>query len=115
MDPFCLIARRLIRLPIRSIPRSSTIRTTPDVPSTSRLYVPGLRFHRSLAFGDWNPVFQGERMTALLDRLTHHCHIFELNGESCRFRDSMKAKKERKDAEGRGRTILPPLPRVAII
>jgi DNA replication protein DnaC len=49
----------------------------------------------NLAFGDWGQVFQGERMTAaLLDRLTHRCHIFEMNGESYRFRESMKAKKE---------------------
>ena len=45
----------------------------------------------NLAFGDWGQVFQGERMTAaLLDRLTHRCHIFEMNGESYRFRESMK-------------------------
>src|SRR5437868_6952349 len=50
----------------------------------------------NLAFGDWGQVFQGERMTAaLLDRLTHRCHIFELNGQSYRFRESMKAKKEK--------------------
>ena len=49
----------------------------------------------NLAFSDWGQVFQGERMTAaLLDRLTHHCHIFEMNGESYRFKESMKAKKE---------------------
>jgi DNA replication protein DnaC len=33
---------------------------------------------------------------ALLDRLCHHCHIFEMNGESYRFRESMKSKKNRK-------------------
>ncbi len=45
----------------------------------------------NLGFGDWGQIFQGERMTAaLLDRLTHHCHIFEMNGESYRFRESMK-------------------------
>ena len=45
----------------------------------------------NLAFSDWGQVFQGERMTAaLLDRLTHRCHIFEMNGESYRFRESMK-------------------------
>ena len=50
----------------------------------------------NLAFGDWGQVFQGERMTAaLLDRLTHRCHIFEMNGESYRFRESMKAKKDK--------------------
>lgn len=48
----------------------------------------------NLPFGDWAQVFQGERMTAaLLDRLTHRCHVFEMNGESYRFRESMKAKK----------------------
>ena len=51
----------------------------------------------NLAFGDWVQVFQGERMTAaLLDRLTHRCHIFEMNGESYRFRESMKTKKVKK-------------------
>jgi DNA replication protein DnaC len=51
----------------------------------------------NLPFSEWNQVFQGERMTgALVDRLTHHCHIFEMNGESYRFRESMKAKKSRK-------------------
>jgi DNA replication protein DnaC len=48
----------------------------------------------NLAFSDWGQIFQGERMTAaLLDRLTHHCHIFEMNGESYRFKESMKDKK----------------------
>jgi DNA replication protein DnaC len=49
-----------------------------------------------LGFDDCSQVFQGERMTAaLLDRLTHRCHIFEMNGESYRFRESLKAKKDR--------------------
>lgn len=49
----------------------------------------------NLAFSEWGQVFQGERMTAaLLDRLTHRCHIFEMNAESYRFRESVKAKKE---------------------
>jgi DNA replication protein DnaC len=51
----------------------------------------------NLAFSEWVQVFQGERMTAaLLDRLTHRCQIFEMNGESFRFRESMKGKKARK-------------------
>jgi len=50
----------------------------------------------NLPFGEWNQIFQGERMTAaLLDRLCHHCHIFEINGESYRFRESMRAKKSK--------------------
>lgn len=51
----------------------------------------------NLAFSEWSQVFQGERMTAaLLDRLTHRCRIFEMNGESFRFRQSMKEKQQRK-------------------
>lgn len=48
----------------------------------------------NLPFSEWQQVFQGERMTAaLLDRLTHHCEIFEMNGESYRFRESMKGRR----------------------
>jgi DNA replication protein DnaC len=55
----------------------------------------------NLAFSEWGQVFQGDRMTAaLLDRLTHRCHIFEMNGESYRFRESMKAKKEKDPRKG---------------
>lgn len=51
----------------------------------------------NLPFGEWGQVFQGERMTAaLLDRLTHRCHIFEMAGESYRFREAMKEKGKRK-------------------
>lgn len=54
----------------------------------------------NLAFSDWQQIFQGEHMTAaLLDRLTHRCHIFEMNGESYRFRESMKQKKNKKEQE----------------
>ena len=35
-----------------------------------------------------------ETFIPLLDRLTHRCHIFEMNGESFRFRESVKAGKE---------------------
>ena len=46
----------------------------------------------NLPFGEWGTIFQGERMTAaLLDRLTHRCQIFEMTGESYRFRESMNA------------------------
>jgi DNA replication protein DnaC len=51
----------------------------------------------NLPFGEWGQIFQGERMTAaLLDRFTHRCHIFEMNGESYRFRESSKVAKEKK-------------------
>ena len=51
----------------------------------------------NLVFSEWDQVFQGERMTAaLLDRLTHRCHIFETPGESYRFREAMKEKGKEK-------------------
>src|SRR4029077_13073365 len=50
----------------------------------------------NLPFSEWGQIFQGDRMTAaLLDRLTHRCHIFEMNGESYRVRESMKAKTDK--------------------
>ena len=53
----------------------------------------------NLPFSEWGSIFQGERMTAaLLDRFTHRCHIFEMNGESFRFRESSKQAKEKKTA-----------------
>lgn len=40
-------------------------------------------------------VFGDEALTgALLDRLTHRCHILEMNGESYRFKESMRRKRE---------------------
>jgi DNA replication protein DnaC len=40
-----------------------------------------------LAFEEWTEIFGSERLTgALLDRLTHRCHILEANGESYRLR-----------------------------
>lgn len=45
----------------------------------------------NLEFSEWTNVFGDEKMTAaLLDRLTHRSHIHLLNGESYRFRQSMK-------------------------
>ncbi len=66
-------------------------------PTLGRSVTRSLLVTSNLPFGEWVQVFQGERMTAaLLDRLTHRCHIFEMNGESYRFRESMKAKKAAK-------------------
>ena len=40
---------------------------------------------------EWTEVFGSERLTgALLDRLTHHVHILEMNGESFRLIQSKK-------------------------
>ena len=47
-----------------------------------------------LAFDEWTEIFGSERLTgALLDRLTHHVHILEMNGESYRLNQSQKRRK----------------------
>lgn len=49
----------------------------------------------NLSFADWTQVFGDERLTAaLLDRLTHYCHIVEFRGESFRFKQSLKQRME---------------------
>lgn len=43
----------------------------------------------NLPFQDWTSVFASERLTgALLDRITHHVHILEMNAESYRLKQS---------------------------
>ena len=45
----------------------------------------------NLPFDEWTGVFASERLTgALLDRLTHHVHILELNGDSYRLKQSKR-------------------------
>jgi len=49
----------------------------------------------NLDFARWKELFGDEALTgALLDRLTHRCHILEMNGESYRFKESVRRKEK---------------------
>ncbi len=48
----------------------------------------------NLPFDEWTATFGEERLTgALLDRLTHHVHILEMNGQSYRLAQSRSKRK----------------------
>ncbi len=57
----------------------------------------------NLPFEEWTQVLGSERLTgATLDRLTHRCHILELNGESYRLREARRRGGQRPPPEDEG-------------
>ena len=53
----------------------------------------------NLPFEEWTSVLGSERLTgALLDRLTHHVHILEMNGESYRLKQSKRRQRSARAA-----------------
>jgi DNA replication protein DnaC len=71
----------------------------------------GLILTSNLEFADWTAVFNDDaRLTAaLLDRLTHRCHLLQFRGDSYRFRESLATRSAGDGRSRSRRTATPPV------
>ena len=54
-------------------------------------YERGILVTTNLPFDEWTEVFGSKGSPGMLDRLTHHVHILEMNGDSYRLKGSRQS------------------------